>query len=138
MKNFCPILKDECSFFQELMLNILERRVIFKQFEEYLKEKQIEENNDFLSFCHYGYVISQLSDCRKFFDRNSKAHNFSFVVKHMSDEKIKDEHDKILKKWRNNGLQTIANQHLLHADESAKNLIINMQVLDDFICRLKN
>src|SRR3989344_2061996 len=96
----CMSLNDELKFFQDLILDILTRRVVFKKFENELKKTYLTQDNDFVSLSWYGYIISQLSDCRKFFDRDENVHSFQFVVRHIEDEPIKKKHKELFETWK--------------------------------------
>lgn len=139
MKNNCPNIKNELSFFQGLMLNILTNRIVYKKFEEKMKQTNITIYNDFMWLSWYGYTISQLSDCRKFFDRDGDVYSFSFLVKHTSNTKIKNKHKELFKIWKNEKLENVINQYLLHANKAVDKedkLNISPNILDAFIDKL--
>lgn len=141
MQNNCPSIKEELEFFEGLMLDILTRQIVFKKFEEKMKATNITRYNDFMWFNWYGYVISQLSDCRKFFDRDNNTYSLSFLVKHTSNQEIKNNHKELFRFWQNEKLETLVNQYFLHADKRVdKNtgLDISSQTLDVFIDKLKS
>ena len=129
------LLNDELSFFQNLLLDILTRQVVFRRFENEMKKTNLTQHNDLMSLSWYGYIISQLSDCRKFFDRDGNAHSFQFVVKHLKDESLKEKHGKLFEEWKNKKLETVLNKYMLHADMrvSEINTEVSMKTLDEFI-----
>jgi hypothetical protein len=132
-------LNDELKFFQNLLLDILQRRAVFRKFENELKGTKLNQHNDVVWLFWYGYVISQLSDCRKFFDRDSQAHSFQFVVGQLTDQSLKDKHGELFEKWKNEGLETVLNKHLLHADQQAggTKTEVSAKTLDAFIDELE-
>ncbi len=83
----------------------------------------------------YGYVISQLSDCRKFFDRDGNAHSFQFIVQHTKDELLKDRHIELFGTWKDKKLETVLNKYMLHADQRVGEIKtdVSVTVLDAFI-----
>lgn len=128
-------LNDELAFFQKLLLDILVRRAVFRKFENELKGRMIAPENDMMWLVWYGYVISQLSDCRKFFDRDGSAHSFSFVVKHLKDNTLRDRHVALFDKWKNEKLETVINKYMLHADQRTAEMKteVHLATMDSFI-----
>jgi hypothetical protein len=131
----CVSLNGELGFFQNLLLDILTRRVVFRKFEAELKKTNLTEYNDMVWFVWHGYVISQLSDCRKFFDRDGHAHSFQFVVKHLKDKPTKNRHIELFEKWKSEKLEAIINKYMLHADQgnSEMKTEVHLITLDAFI-----
>lgn len=136
----CISLNDELKFFQELTLDILKRRVVLKKFEKEMKKTNLAQDNDFMSLVWYGYIVSQISDCRKFFDRDDNAHSFKFVVRHIKNKTLGAEHTKLFKVWTNGKLETIRNKYLIHAEKSVSEIKIEIstKTLDLFINSLEN
>jgi len=120
MKNNCIKLSNEYEFFENLIIDVLLRRVVLKKFEEKIKKTNLTISNEIVSLMWYGYVISQLSDCRKFFDRDNNAHNFKFVVQHVKSVTLQKGHHHLFKFWKESGLEDFINKYLLHADKSSK------------------
>ncbi len=110
-------LNDELAFFKNLLLDILVRRVVFRKFEDEIKGRMLAPGNDMMQLVWYGYVISQLSDCRKFFDRDGNSHSFSFIVKHLKNNALRDRHTTLFDKWKNEKLEAVINKYMLHADQ---------------------
>jgi hypothetical protein len=135
----CMSLNDESVFFQNLLLDIMTRRAVFRKFESELKKTKLTTYNDIVWLVWYGYAISQLSDCRKFFARDGKAHSFQFVVRHIKDESLKNRHAELFEKWRSDKLEAIINKHMLHADQGADGTKpeVSVTVLDAFIDNLE-
>ena len=131
----CMSLNDELSFFQNLLLDLLTRRAVFKKFENEMKKTHLTESNDMMLLVWYGYIISQLSDCRKFFDRDGNAHSFQFVVRHIKDEPLKKKHEGLFGTWKDKKMETVLNKYLVHADHrfSEINTEISVKILDEFI-----
>jgi hypothetical protein len=131
----CMSLNNELEFFQNLLLDILTRRAVFRKFETELKKTNLTEYNDMVWFVWYGYVISQLSDCRKFFDRDGRTHNFQFVVGHLKDKPLKNRHAELFEQWKNERLETVINKYMLHADQRASEMKteVHLTALDTFI-----
>jgi hypothetical protein len=122
MKNDCIELSNEYKFFENLIIDVLLRRAVLKKFEEKIKKTNLTINNGIISLIWYGYVISQLSDCRKFFDKDNNAHNFKFVARHVKSVTLQKEHHRLFKFWKESGLENFINKYLLHADKSAGSL----------------
>lgn len=133
-------LNNELGFFQKLLLDIMTRRVIFRKFEAELKKTNLTEYNNYMvRFVWYGYVISQLSDCRKFFDRDVRTHNFQFVVEYLKNVSLKNRHTELFDQWKNEKLEVVINKYMLHADQRASEMKteVHLATLDTFIDDLK-
>jgi folylpolyglutamate synthase/dihydropteroate synthase len=128
-------LSSEFTFFQNLLLDILTRRAVFKKFEDEMKKTHLTEYNDMMSLVWYGYAVSQLSDCRKFFDRDGNAHSFQFVVRHLKNEPLKNRHVELFGIWKDKKLETVLNKYLLHADMRVGEIKteVSVQALNSFI-----
>ena len=116
------------------------RRVIFKKFEDEIKKTNLTQYNDLVSLVWHGYVLSQLGDCRKFFDKDNRVHSFKFIIDHLENETLKKGHENLLKDWKSKKLETILNKHLLHADKRAGEMKSEVltPTLDLFIDTLQN
>ena len=70
-KNKCLKLEDEFEFFNELILNIKMRKILFEKFDKYLVDKKVDANfpynNDFCQMIWRGYLVQQLLDLEKFY-----------------------------------------------------------------------
>ena len=134
------ILNEELEFFQNLNLDIQMRRAVFKKFEDEMKKTHLTKDNDFMAISWYGYVVSQLSDCRKFFDRDGNAHSFQFVVKHIKNSTLQGKHSILFEKWKNDKLETVLNKYLLHADKRVSEVKteVSTKTLNAFIDELEN
>lgn len=132
-------LSSEFTFFQNLLLNILKRRAVFKKFESKMKSTYLTEHNDVMALFWYGYIVSQLSDCRKFFDRDNNSHSFQFVVRHLKDDSLRKKHIELFETWKNGKLETVLNKNLLHADMRFEEIDtkVSVQVLNSFIDELE-
>ncbi len=132
-------LNNEFTFFQNLLRNLLTRRAVFKKFESEMKSTHLTEHNDVMALFWYGYTVSQLSDCRKFFDRDGNAHSFQFVVRHLRDESLRKKHGELFETWKNGKLETVLNKYLLHADVQFEGIKteVSVQVLNSFIDELE-
>ncbi len=132
-------LDNEFTFFQNLLCDILTRRAVFKKFEDEIKKTYLTEHNDMVSLVWYGYTVSQLSDCRKFFDRDGNAHSFRFVVRHLKDDPLKKKHGELFDTWKNKKLETVLNKYLLHADMRTSDIKTEVPVrtLNSFIDELE-
>jgi hypothetical protein len=141
MKNDnCMILNKELEFFQNLNLDIQMRRAVFKKFEDEMKKTNLTIHNDFMAISWYGYVVSQLSDCRKFFDRDGNTRSFQFVVKHIKDSAIQSKHGILFERWKKDKLETVINKYLLHADKRVSEVAteVSVKTLNAFIDELEN
>ena len=136
----CPKLNENLVFFQDLILAILTRRIVFKKIEDEMKKTTLTEHNDVMFFIWYGYIISQLSDCRKFFDRDGSAYSFQFVVKHLNDSTIENKHQDLFQNWKDEKLETVLNKYMLHADKRASeiNTEVSVKSMNKFIDNLEN
>lgn len=132
-------LNGEFTFFQNLLLDILTRRAVFKKFEDEMKKTHLTEYNDMMALVWYGYAVSQLGDCRKFFDRDGNAHSFQFVVRHLKDETLKNKHAELFGIWKDKKLETVLNKYLLHADMRVSEIKteVSVKVLNSFIDELE-
>lgn len=134
------VLNEELEFFQKLNLDIQTRRAVFKKFEDEMKKTNLTIHNDFMAISWYGYVVSQLSDCRKFFDRDGNARSFRFVIRHIKDSAIQVKHDALFERWKNDKLETVLNKYLLHADKRVSEVAteVSAKTLNEFIDELEN
>ncbi len=132
-------LSSEFTFFQNLLLDILIRRAVFKKFEDEMKKTHLTEHNDMMALVWYGYAVSQLSDCRKFFDRDGNVHSFQFVVRHLKDKPLKNRHTELFSTWKDKKLETVLNKYLLHADMRVGEIKteVSVQILNSFIDELE-
>ncbi len=133
-------LNDELGFFKNLNLDIQTRRAVFKKFEDEMKKTNLTIYNDFMAISWYGYVASQLSDCRKFFDRDGNARSFQFVVRNIKDSVIQGKHNILFERWKNDKLETVLNKYLLHADKRVSEVAteVSAKTLNAFIDELEN
>lgn len=134
------VLNEELEFFQNLNLDVQTRRAVFKKFEDEMKKTHLTKDNDFMSISWYGYVVSQLSDCRKFFDRDGNARSFQFIVRHIKDSAIQGKHSVLFERWKNDKLETVLNKYLLHADKRVSEVTteVSAKTLNAFIDELEN
>lgn len=130
----CHVLEEYSKIFQDLMLTILQRRALFRAFEESLIGKNISDENPFLKFYAGDYRRSQFADLRKFFDDNKRfpTYKFSFITKHCSDKTILDSHQKLLTEWKEK-FKDIANKIDFHLEEGFVAAPVFKKQLDCFI-----
>ena len=114
-------IEEHASFFQQLMLDILQRRALFRAFESSITGKNIL-NNFFISFYATDYIRSQLTDLRKFFETESKSYKLSSLTNCLVDKTIKNIHTNIFEtKWKtdlswNVSLEDLANKAVMHKE----------------------
>lgn len=135
-KSSYPELQNEIDFFDKLILDIKMRQVLFEKFEEYSINKQNDksfpDNNDFCQMILRGYLIQQILDLAKFFDKDNKAYSFSFIVKHGANN-FKEKHDELFNTWEEYGLKSVRNKVLAHSQKDFICSSVEKKVLDNFI-----
>ena len=137
----CKMLEEYMFTFQTIMLDMLQRRSLFRALEESLlgKDGSIADNM-FVKFYAADYLRSQLTDLRKFFENDSRSYKLSFILDHLIDASIKQEHKNMFEnRWKNdkeyqNSLMDIANKAFMHKEVGfdAPNGVKKTQ-LDSFI-----
>jgi hypothetical protein len=136
-KESSMVLNETFEVFQELLIDILQRQAIWRQFEANLKGLSLK-GNDLIRFIFYGYIISQLSDLRKFFDTDNDVYQFKLVVKHLQNADLKGYHETLFKQWKSLKMEKIANKHLLHLEKEAMQTeeVLLMENLGTFVEQL--
>jgi len=137
LKDNCLKLKKEFEFFDNLLLDIRMRKVIFERFEKYLLNIKVDasfsNNNDFCRMICRGYLVQQLLDLEKFFDRDNRVYSFSFLVKHTI-ENFEEDYEKLFKTWRDDlKLKDIRDKAIAHSQKDYKILLVEKNKLDGFI-----
>jgi len=108
-----PNIQETAHVLQETILDILRRRAVKEGLEHLALEKKVPYE---VTLRIYGndYLRSQLSDLRKFFDRDSKAYQVRDLTA-VVDPKVKEEHENLYRRWNAN-FDAIANKLLLHLE----------------------
>ena len=134
-KSTCLELQKEISFFDELISGIEMRQSLFKKFEEYLINKKVDsifpDNNDFCRMILRGYLIQQLLDLAKFFDKDERVFSFRFVVRHS--ENFSKRYKKLFAMWQSYDLKNVRNKVFAHSQKNYTNLFVVRKNLDNFI-----
>ena len=145
MKNedTCNMLEEYMLTFQQLMLDILQRRSLFRAFENSIigKDGSIA-NNMFVRFYAADYTRAQLTDLRKFFETDNRSYKISFVFDHLKDKTVQQKHKDIYEnKWKADknwdiSLEELANKTVMHKEIGSSPSDIYKNHLDDFIDNL--
>ena len=144
-KDTCKALEEYMMTFQQLMLDILQRRALFRVFENSIigKDGSIA-NNMFVRFYAADYTRAQLTDLRKFFETDKRAYKISFVFNHLADKTDQRKHGDIYEgKWKNDvkwniSLEDLANKAVMHKEINFSSPDLYKNQLDDFIDELNN
>ncbi len=134
-KHSNPKLQKYTDVFQNIMLDCLQRRVFFRCFEAVVKGKGIGRDNSFLLFYSMDYFRSQLADLRKFFDKDPRVYEFSYITKHCG--LLKRRHKELFGYWEEI-FQDQANKAAFHIERDYITHGVDVQVLDDFIDKLND
>ncbi len=139
------MIEEYMSTFQQLMLDVLQRRSLFRAFENSIigKDGSIE-NNMFVNFYAADYTRSQLTDLRKFFETDDRAYKMSSVFDNLTDTTVRQNHKDIYEnKWKtdkqwNISFEDLANKAVLHKEINFSSSNVYKVQLDEFIDNLNN
>jgi hypothetical protein len=139
----CKMLEEYIMTFQQLMLDVLQRRSLFRAFENSIigKDGSIE-NNMFVRFYAADYTRSQLTDLRKFFETDKRAYKISFIFDHLVDKKSQQDYNAMYgNKWKNDtqwniSLENLANKAVMHKEIDFNSPVLYKNQLDALIDEL--
>lgn len=131
------LIEEHLGVFNNLLINILQRRGFFRVFENNLIGKApdiIVKENKFINFYTMDYTRNQIVDLRKFFETDKNSYKISFLVDNLSNEQLKSNHKKLFQCWDKN-FKDQANKLIMHLDQKTESLAraINKSDLDRFI-----
>jgi hypothetical protein len=134
-KLFDENLNNVLNHFQNLTLDLIKRRSIYKKFQHEMMRFGIINTNDFVMFCTSGYILSQLSDLRKLFDLDKDVFKFKEITDKISCDAIRLKHEKLFIFWKNQNFERLANNHLLHSNKERYHdeISISINALDGLI-----
>lgn len=116
-------IEEHTLTFQQILLDMLQRRALFRAFENSLigKDGSIEHNL-FVHFYAVDYLRAQLTDLRKFFDIDGRSYRFQIVLDHLKSPIFQKQYDSIKEeKWEFDeqwqlSLHELANKAVMHKD----------------------
>jgi hypothetical protein len=137
------MVESHIQVFQQIMLNILQRRSIFRSLENSIIGKPAEiESNFFVKFYAFDYLRAQLTDIRKFFENDSKSYKISTITNNLTDKSMKDTHTEMYtNRWKKDdewemSLSDLANKMIMHAEIGYLSPDVYTNQLDFFIDEL--
>lgn len=106
-------IKEGADIFQQIMLDILQRRAVMEAIEQRAMGK-VTEDDTTLKIYAADYVGSQLSDLRKFFETDGRAYKVTDLTgKLVPGSNAKKEHQALFDIWKKD-YEAIANQYFFH------------------------
>jgi hypothetical protein len=136
--NYDPqLIQRHLNVFDNLLIDVLRRRELFRIFEKNLVGKAPENDvkeNWFVSFHTTDYTREQIVDLRKFFESDLRSYKISFLTAATRDNELTRAHQKILQRWKD-GFEAQANKIIMHLDQDSANLkkVIDKKTLDQLI-----
>lgn len=113
-------IREGISVFQEIMLDILQRRAV----EEALEQRaigKIPEGDSTLNIYVADYVGSQLADLRKFFETDGRSHQIITLTATLPvGSKSKQKHMRLHGIWKKD-YEDLANQYYFHRQKGYAN-----------------
>ncbi len=132
-------LNGTAELFQDVMLNLVQRRELFSCLYSRMRigSSSFTGNSFYIFYC-IDYLRSQLVDCRLFFENNSDAHRLSDLNKLLNDKDIDLLYKKLSRSWgtvqKNASLKQVINKTIVHKQRNfQQNQQVRFQVLNDFI-----
>jgi hypothetical protein len=133
-------VESHIEVFQQIMLNIVQRRALFRSLENSIIGKPAEiESNFFVKFYAFDYLRAQLTDIRKFFENDSKSYKISTITNNLDDKSMKDAHTEMYtNRWKKDdewemSLSDLANKMIMHAEIGYLSPDVYTNQLDFFI-----
>lgn len=128
-----PIVQEAAEVFQQMMLDILQRRAV----EEALEERtigKVSADESTLRIYAADYVGSQLADLRKFFDTDGRAFQVKVLTALLpAGSKSQIEHTRLFGVWKKD-YENLANQYYFHRQKGYVNPgSISKKSLNQFI-----
>ena len=134
-------IEEHTLTFQQLLLDMLQRRALFRAFENSLIGKDGSMGyNLFVHFYAVDYLRAQLTDLRKFFDTDGRSYRFEVILEHLKSPVFREQYESIkANKWELDeqwqlSLRDLANKAVMHKDlegVSVEGVFKNQ--LDEFI-----
>jgi hypothetical protein len=139
------MIEEYALTFQQLMLDVLQRRSLFRAFENSIigKDGSIE-NNMFVRFYAADYTRAQLTDLRKFFETDNRSYKISFIFDHLKDKIVQEKHKNIYENsWKADknwdmSLEELANKTVMHKEIGSYSPYVYKNHLDGFIDNLND
>ena len=131
-------IQDHLGTFHNLMIFILQRRALFRIFENNLKNKNLDDGtvkgNSFVSFYITGYTREQLVDLRKFFETDDRSYKISGLVSYVGNLTLEAEYEALKKEWKKS-FEVQVNKLIAHIDKDSAELVkeVAKQDIDSFI-----
>src|SRR3989344_2769284 len=111
-----PVVKETSSTFQLIMLDILQRRVVFEGLEYRMIQTGIKEGETTHILLAADYTRSQLADLRKFFDTDGRSYRMSDLLPHLAaGGPAHSKYDSLKVVWDRDYKET-ANKYFFHRD----------------------
>jgi len=138
-----PRTEEYTDAFQQLILDILQRRSLFRAFENSIigVDKSITKNC-FVTFYSIDYTRSQLTDLRKFFETDGRSYKISSIFSAMSDKTVQRKHKDIFEnEWKSEknwgvSLDDLANKTVMHTERGYSLPDVFKDQLDELIDKL--
>jgi hypothetical protein len=106
-------IQETVLVLQNTMLDMLRRRAVIQGLEVRAMNKILDST--VLNIIASDYLRAQLSDLRKFFDKDTRVHQIAKLTAVISDTATKVHHDSLYTIWKST-YEDAANKYLLHLE----------------------
>lgn len=111
-------LREELDVFQQIMVDIFQRRAVFEGMEDRMLDRTLADDTTYRIYIA-DYVGSQLADLRKFFEQDGRAYKVSNLIGRLPiGNATKTEHDRLHDVWKSDYV-ALANQYFFHRQKGA-------------------
>lgn len=111
-------LREELDVFQQMMVDIFQRRAVFEGMEDRMRDRTLTDDTTYRIYVA-DYVGSQLADLRKFFEQDGRAYKVSGLIARLPvGNSTKLEHDRLHDIWKSDYV-ALANQYFFHRQKGA-------------------
>jgi len=108
-----PEIQETTIVLQNTMLDMLRRRAVIRGLEMRAMNKILDST--VLNIVASDYLRAQLSDSRKFFDKDARVHQIAKLTAVISDPAVKVHHDSLYTTWKST-YEDAADKYLLHSE----------------------
>jgi len=109
--------REELDVFQEIMLDVFQRRAIFEAIEERMLGRTLKDETVYRVYIR-DYVGSQLADLRKFFESDNRSYRIINLTKTLPPRsKARGKHTELFKIWKKD-YEDLANKYYFHRERN--------------------
>lgn len=115
-----PDVADGMEVFQQIMLDILQRRAVEEALEESATGK-VPVDDSTLRICAADYVGPQFGDLRKFFETDGRSYQIKALTAVLpAGSRVQQEHSRLFGIWKKD-YEDLANQYYFHRQKGYAN-----------------